>query len=63
MERNYKIIEQKRKEMNLTQEELAKVLRIRPNTISQYENGVRAPKPKIAKKLSTILEIPLEDII
>lgn len=60
---NINLIEVERKKRNLTQDELAKVLGVKHNTISQYENGIRKPKGKIAKKLAVILEIPIEDII
>jgi transcriptional regulator with XRE-family HTH domain len=57
------LIQIKRKERNLTQEDLAKLLGVRPNAVSNYEKGIRKPRGPVAVKLSTILDIPLEKII
>jgi len=56
-------IKEARKKMNLTQEELARKVGVKLTAISNYENEKRKPRGEIAKKLSKILNIPLEEII
>lgn len=63
MVEKYKLIAEKRKELGLTQKQLADQLGVKPSTISNYEIGIRRPHGKIAVKLSEILDIPLEKII
>ncbi|NLV81875.1 MAG: helix-turn-helix transcriptional regulator [Synergistaceae bacterium] len=62
MER-HRLIAERRKELGLTQKQLADQLGVRPSAISNYEIGIRRPRGKIAVKLSEILGIPLEEII
>lgn len=57
------IIAIKREQLKLTQEQLGEIVGVKPNTISQYENGKRKPRGEVAIKLSEILGIPLEEII
>jgi transcriptional regulator with XRE-family HTH domain len=62
MARNESIVK-KREALKLTQEQLGRMIGVKANTVSQYETGIRKPKGKVAKKLSTTLGIPLEEII
>ena len=63
MVEKHKLIAKKRKELGLTQKQLADQLGVNPSTVSNYEIGIRRPHGKIAIKLSEILGIPLEEII
>ena len=56
------MIYQARKELGLTQEELAIKVGVTKNAISNYEKGIRVPKWCIAIKLSEVLKIPLEQV-
>ena len=61
--RRLKII---RKQKGLSQSELANILGVSQNTVSQWESGDRSPSISILKQLTTILEcsadILLEDV-
>lgn len=61
--KNYILISEQRKKMDLTQKQLAKMLGVQPSAISNYETGIRKPRGKTAIRLSKILQIPLEKII
>lgn len=61
---NYdKLISKKRKEMNLTQEELAKKINEQLTTIKKIENAQLHPTEKTAKKLEKLFNIKLYQII
>lgn len=63
MDKNQNIIKIKRQEKQLTQGQLAEMLNISRSSVAGYELGLSKPKGEIAKKLSAILDIPLEKII
>jgi len=52
-----KFISQKRKEKNLTQEQLAELLNINNRTISRWENGKNMPDISLFNPLCKILDI------
>ena len=52
-----------RKKKNLTQEDLALLLDISDKSVSKWENGTSKPTIDNLKKLSTILDISLDDLI
>lgn len=52
-----RIIKERRGQLGLTQEELAKKLGIVRENISYYEQGKRNPPPRVAYKLSQILNL------
>ena len=56
-------LKQIRIERNLTQEELAKILKTSKQVISRYENEQRTPKISVAKEYATILNVSLEYLI
>ncbi len=58
-----KIIKEKRREMNLTQEELAKKINEQLSTIKKIENGDLHPTEKQAKKLEKLFNIKLYQTI
>lgn len=48
---------------NLSQEDVAKRLRLHPKTISAYETNIRAPKYEILKKLATLYNTSTDYIL
>ena len=44
-----------RKAKNLTQGELAEAIGISQMSLSSYEQGIRNPKPQLAKKIAKVL--------
>ena len=46
-----------------SQTELAEVLGVTPGSVSQWETGRTYPSVKRLKKLSEVLDIPVEEII
>lgn len=51
-----------RKEADLTQEELAKIVKVTSDYISMIERGVSSPGFKLAAKISTALNHTIEEI-
>jgi DNA-binding XRE family transcriptional regulator len=56
-------IRKKREEMGLTQHDLAQKLFVSRQTICRWENGTRCPDLIMAKKISLVLGISLDDLI
>ncbi len=54
-------LRQFREKKGLSQAELGNRVGLKQTTISQYENGSRTPTLAMAKKLSDVLEISLDD--
>ena len=55
-------LEEIRKERNITQEELAKVLEVSRQTVSSLENGRYNPSIILAFKISKYFNMPIEEI-
>lgn len=55
-------IKELRKKKKLSQNDIAKIMKIKQNTISQWENDVRIPNVKQGIKLAEILEITVESL-
>jgi len=53
-------IKEFRKRKNLSQNDIAKIMKVKQNTISQWENDIRIPNVLQALKLAEILEIKIE---
>lgn len=51
-----------RKELKLTQEEVAKLIGIERSAVADYENGTSLPHAGNLKKICEILEIPIEKL-
>lgn len=51
-----------RKKKKLSQKELANIMNVKQNTISQWENDMRKPNVQQAIKLADILETIVEDL-
>ncbi len=51
--------------VDATQSEIAKELGVRPQTISNWENGISSPSlnPEQTLKLCSILKVSLEDLV
>ena len=58
-----KFIAQKRKEKNLTQEQLAEKLGVSNKTISKWENGKCMPDYSVVKNLCEALQITVAELI
>ncbi len=58
-----KFIREKRKEKDLTQEELASILRVSNRTISKWENGVCLPDYSIINELCSNLDISINEFL
>ena len=52
-----------RSEKGITQKELATTLGINQNNISRYEAGDREPNLDTLKKLATVLEVTVDELI
>ena len=57
-----KFIAEKRKEVNLTQEQLAEKLNISKNAVSKWERGLNLPDVSIMQDLCKILNITLNEL-
>ncbi len=55
-------IKQRRKELNMTQEELAEKLGITVNWLSKIENGKVDPRLSLAYRISHYLDCRIDDI-
>ena len=55
-------VEQLRKERNIRQEELAKVLGVSRQTISSLENGRYNPSILLAYKIAKFFDMTIEDV-
>lgn len=55
-------IKEFRQKRNLSQSDIAKIMNVKQNTISQWENGVRIPNVKQGIKLAKILEATVESL-
>lgn len=62
MEKIMKTLAELRKERNLSQRELAKILGLSYGAIALYETGKRTPGLKRAKKIANLFNVPLESI-
>ena len=58
-----KFIQEKRKEKNLTQKELAKKLGVSDKAISKWERGICCPDISLLKDLSSILDISINELL
>lgn len=56
-------IRERRKELKLTQKELAKKAGVSFRTIQNYENGLTPPSPHIIEKIAIALNVPIETLI
>ena len=51
-----------RKKQNLSQSDVAKIMKIKQNTVSQWENDTRIPNVRQGIKLAEILETTVEGL-
>lgn len=52
-----------RERQNMTQQELAKRIRVGINRIENYENGNHTPDTQTILKISTVLDIPVSELL
>ena len=55
-------IKELRKKKGLSQIDISVIMKVKQNTISQWENDVRIPNIKQALKLAEILETTVEEL-
>jgi len=55
-------IKQYRKKAKLSQSDIAKIMKVKQNTFSQWENDKRIPNARQAIKLAKILETTVESL-
>lgn len=55
-------IKEFRKKKNLSQSDIAKFMKVKQNTISQWETGERTPNVKQGLKLAELLETTVESL-
>lgn len=55
-------IKESRKKKKLSQSDIAKIMKVKQNTISQWENEIRMPNVKQGIKLAEILETTVESL-
>ena len=51
-----------RKNKKISQSDIAKIMKVKQNTVSQWESGIRIPNIKQGLKLAEILETTVEDL-
>lgn len=56
-------IRMNREKRNLSQEELAKKVRIGTETIKRYESGQQTPDTQTILKITTVLDIPASELL
>ena len=57
-----RIVEERRHELGLTQEMVAKKVSVKANYIGYLERGMRHPSQKVVEKLSTALKLDPQDL-
>lgn len=57
------VIKEKRKELNMTQEELAKKLGVSRQMINHYENGANFPSMFVVDKLCEVFNLSINDVL
>ncbi len=55
-------IRKKRIDLNLTQEQLAKKVDVKPSAIAMYEAGARMPRDETKKKLAELFELTIDEL-
>ena len=55
-------IKEFRKKQKISQSDIAKIMKVKQNTFSQWENDVRTPSLRQALKLAEILETTVESL-
>ncbi|MCI8700114.1 MAG: helix-turn-helix transcriptional regulator [Clostridia bacterium] len=55
-------IKQFRRNKKMSQSDIAKIIKVKQNTISQWEREIRMPNVRQALKLAEILETTVEDL-
>ncbi|SHS02161.1 HTH-type transcriptional regulator immR [Mycobacteroides abscessus subsp. abscessus] len=52
-----------REELEMSQQELAMKIRVGAATIDKYESGVQTPDTQTILKISTVLDIPVSELM
>lgn len=57
------LLKQKRQERGITQNELASVIGVKPNTVSQWESGARQPRAELLPKIASFLCCTVDELL
>lgn len=52
-----------RERLNMTQQELARKIRVGPNTVVKFEKGLQRPDTQTILNISTVLDIPASELL
>ena len=58
-----RIIKEKRKEIGLTQEQLAEQLNLNPKTVSRWERGTNVPDVSVLNSIAEVLSVDVEALV
>ena len=58
-----RIIKEKRKEIGLTQEQLAEQLNLNPKTVSRWERGTNVPDVSVLNSIAEVLSVDVEELV
>ena len=56
-------LKNRRKELKMSQEDVARLVGTTKQVVSKYENGIRSPKVTVANKYAKALGMSLEDML
>ncbi len=60
---NQSKIAERREAKGITQSELAEKLGVKQNQVSNWESGRNTPRPEMLKKIATVLECIIDDLL
>ena len=52
-----------RVEKNISQEEMAKKIKVHANHVSRYERGLSAPSIEVVEKMAKLLDISIDELV
>ena len=58
-----KVIEDARLQLDMQQIELARIMGVSKSTVCRWEKGERKPRYRKLRKLSVILQVPLDELL
>jgi transcriptional regulator with XRE-family HTH domain len=52
-----------RVEKNISQEEMAKKIKVHANHLSRYERGLSAPSIEVVEKMAKLLDVSIDELV